>query len=145
MASELQITVDAADPGALARFWALVLGYEPEAPPQGYASWEDFLESAGVPRDRWNSASAISDPGGRGPRLFFQRVPEPKTAKNRMHIDVRAAPGLTGDERMDVLERRCAELVDAGARRVRRFEPDGGLSAGFLVMADPEGNEFCLD
>ena len=68
-----------------------------------------------------------------------------KTAKNRLHLDVRAAPGLEGDERMAALEDDCARLVALGASRVERHEPDPPLSHGFLVMADPEGNEFCLD
>ncbi|MEZ5191482.1 MAG: VOC family protein [Nocardioides sp.] len=72
-------------------------------------------------------------------------MPEGKAAKNRLHLDVRAAPGLEGDERMAALEARCARLVAAGARRLRRVEPAPPMSHGFLVMADPEDNEFCLD
>jgi len=145
MAVEFQVTFDCADPGALAAFWIDVLGYQYEPPPPGYASWEAALEAFGVPPESRNDASAAVDPAGDGPRLWFQRVPEGKVAKNRVHLDVRAAPGLHGDERMAALEARCAELVEAGATRVRRSEPDGGMSAGFIVMQDPEGNEFCLD
>jgi hypothetical protein len=72
-------------------------------------------------------------------------VPEPKTAKNRVHLDVRAAPDLVGEERMAALEAECTRLVDLGATRVERFEPDEPMSLGFIVMRDPEGNEFCLD
>ena len=64
------------------------------------------------------------DPDGAGPRLFFQQVPEGKTAKNRVHLDVRAAPGLEGDERMAALEAECERLVALGATRVERLEPD---------------------
>ncbi|WP_043496870.1 VOC family protein [Georgenia sp. SUBG003] len=144
MAATVQITFDAADPGALARFWADVLGYQLDPPPPGFASWTDALDAWGVPEERRNDRSAVSDPGGTGPRLFFQRVPESKTAKNRVHLDVRAAPGLQGEERMAALEERCDQLVALGAVRVRRFEP-GGMDAGWIVMQDPEGNEFCLD
>jgi len=84
------------------------------------------------------------DPDGHGPRLFFQRVPEGKSAKNRVHLDVRAAPGLQGEERMAALAAESERLVRLGAGVVKRFEPDG-MSAGFIVMQDPEGNEFCLD
>ncbi len=70
---------------------------------------------------------------------------EEKTAKNRVHLDLRAAPGLEGDERMTALESECERLVDLGATRFRRFEPAPPMSAGFIVMQDPEGNEFCLD
>jgi hypothetical protein len=144
MAATVQVTFDATDPGALARFWAEALGYTLDPPPPGFTSWDEALDAWGVPEDRRNDRSAVSDPEGKGPRLFFQRVPEGKTAKNRVHLDVRAAPGLQGDERMAVLEERCDQLVALGARRVRRFEP-GGMDAGWIVMQDPEGNEFCLD
>ncbi|PFG40928.1 hypothetical protein ATJ97_3470 [Georgenia soli] len=144
MAATVQITFDAHDPGTLATFWAEVLGYELDPPPAGFDSWDEALDAWGVPEERRNDRSAVSDPDGRGPRLFFQRVPEGKTAKNRVHLDVRAAPGLQGEERMAALEERCEQLVAAGARRVRRFEP-GPLDAGWIVMQDPEGNEFCLD
>jgi hypothetical protein len=55
------------------------------------------------------------------------------------------APGLQGEERMAVLETECDRLVALGATRVRRYEPTPPLTAGFIVLADPEGNEFCLD
>ena len=77
--------------------------------------------------------------------MFFQQVPEDKVAKNRVHLDVRAAPGLQGEERMTALEVECDRLVALGATQVRRFEPAPPMSAGFIVMTDPEGNEFCLD
>jgi hypothetical protein len=145
MSRTVQITFDCADPGALSGFWNEVLGYQYQAPPEGFASWEDALDAFGVPADERNNASASLDPDGAGPRLFFQKVPEGKTAKNRLHLDVRAAPGLQGDERMAALESECARLVALGASRLERFEPDQPLSSGFIVMADPEGNEFCLD
>ena len=90
-------------------------------------------------------ASASVDPGGRGPRLFFQQVPEGKTVKNRLHLDVRAAPGLQGDERMAALEAECERLVALGATRVERHDPAPPMGAGHIVMQDPQGNEFCLD
>ena len=76
--------------------------------------------------------------------MFFQRVPEGKSAKNRVHLDIRAAVGLAGADRMDQLEARAATLMAHGATRLARFEP-GGMDAGFIVLQDPEGNEFCLD
>lgn len=66
------------------------------------------------PADQRNTGSAIEDPDGAGPRLFFQQVPEDKTAKNRVHLDVRAAPGLEGEERMAALEAECERLVKLG-------------------------------
>ncbi|PRZ30183.1 hypothetical protein CLV47_13117 [Antricoccus suffuscus] len=144
MTFDVQITFDSADPGSLADFWAEALGYRKEAPPQGFASWDDALRSWGVPEDQWNSRSAIVDPDGNRPRVFFQQVPEGKSAKNRVHLDVRAAVGLVGEERMTQLESRAQRLVDLGGARLSRTEP-GAMEAGFIVMQDPEGNEFCLD
>lgn len=153
MSRQIQVTFDARDPRALSLFWREVLGYVHPAPPgveltQGLdalAAWDEFLERVGVPEQEWNARSALEDPEGRGPRLFFQRVPEDKVAKNRLHLDVRAAPGLAGQERMAALEAECERLVGLGAVRARRFEPEPPWSEGFIVMADPEGNEFCLD
>ena len=140
---QVQVTFDCADPRALSLFWCEVLGYELPPPPPGFASWDEF--SASLPPEQRDSASACVDPDGVGPRLFFQRVPEGKAAKNRLHLDVRAAPGLEGEARMAALEAEHDRLVALGASRVQRFEPEPPMSAGFIVMQDPEGNEFCLD
>jgi catechol 2,3-dioxygenase-like lactoylglutathione lyase family enzyme len=145
MAREIQVTFDCADPNALAGFWCEVLGYAYDTPPPGFETWDAALEAFGVPPERRNDASAAHDPAGDGPRLFFQKVPEGKSAKNRVHLDVRAAPGLDGDARMAALEAECERLVGLGAQRVSRHEPAPPMSNGFIVMTDPEGNEFCLD
>lgn len=153
MSAAVQITFDARDPRELSAFWADVLGYLHPAPPgvelpqgvDGQAAWDEFLVSSGVPEELHNSASALEDPEGKGPRLFFQQVPEGKTAKNRVHLDVRTVPDLRDDERMAALEVECARLVELGATRLERHEPNPPTSIGFIVMADPEGNEFCLD
>ncbi len=153
MTRQLQITFDARDPRALSSFWCEVLGYVHPGPPgvaladgaDPLAAWDEFLQRIGVPADQWNARSAIEDPGGLGPRLFFQRVDDHKAAKNRVHLDVRAAPGLQGEERMTALEEECRRLVALGATRLHRHEPAPPMSAGHIVMADPEGNEFCLD
>jgi len=144
MALTVQVTFDAHDPGALATFWCEVLGYQFDAPPPGFETWDAALDAWGVPEHLRNSRSACHDPAGVGPRLFFQQVPEGKTAKNRVHLDVRAAPDLEGEERMAALEAKAATLVELGAIRGERFEP-GQMAAGHIVMQDPEGNEFCLD
>jgi catechol 2,3-dioxygenase-like lactoylglutathione lyase family enzyme len=143
---EVQVTFDCADCDALARFWCEVLGYQLQPPPPGFDSWDAALDAWGVPAEERNSRSAALPPdGGTGPRLFFQRVPEGKSAKNRVHLDVRAAPGTVGDERMAALDAEATRLVGLGATRVRRVDPDGRMENGFVVMQDPEGNEFCLD
>lgn len=145
MALTFQITFDAADPGRLAQFWAAALGYQLDPPPGGFETWDKALAAFGVPEELWNSRSAIVDPQGAGPRIFFQQVPEPKTAKNRLHLDVRAAAGLEGTTRMTALETECARLVELGGSRLYRVDPAPPMEYGFITMADPEGNEFCLD
>jgi catechol 2,3-dioxygenase-like lactoylglutathione lyase family enzyme len=145
MARDVQVTFDCADPAGLSAFWAEALGYELQAPPGDFDSWEQALEAMGVPPERRNDASALVDPDGAGPRVFFQRVPEGKAAKNRVHLDVRAAPGLEGEARMAALEAEAERLVARGATRLERHEPAPPLDAGHIVMADPEANEFCLD
>ena len=153
MTAEIQVTFDAHDPRRLGLFWREVLDYAVDPPPGGVIgdpvetadAWLDFLTKAGVPPELHSSAFGIVDPAGNGPRIFFQQVPEDKVSKNRVHLDVRAAPGLQGDARMAALEAECERVVALGAVRRKRFEPDGAMSAGFIVMTDLEGNEFCLD
>ncbi len=142
---EVQVTVDCARPDALAGFWCAVLGYVKQPPPAGFDSWDAALDAWGVPAEARDSRSAALPPEGEhGPRLFFQRVPEAKSVKNRVHLDVRAAPGLSGTERADALQAEADRLVALGATVVRRLEADG-MDETVIVMADPEGNEFCLD
>jgi hypothetical protein len=129
----VQITFDCADPARLAEFWAAALGYVIQPPPDGFDSWDAALEAWGVPPDERDRASAVIDPGGRGPRLYFQKVPEAKQTKNRVHLDVNVGP--------DAIDARAAELVELGATRVDEREQHGER---WVVMADPEGNEFCL-
>lgn len=153
MPTDFQVTFDAHDPEALSTFWRDALGYVHPAPPgvelaPGQApleAWAEFLERMQVPVEHRNDSSALEDPEGTRPRIFFQKVPEGKTAKNRLHLDLRAAAGVPPDGRMDALEAECARHVALGATRLRRHEPAPPLSLGFIVMQDPEGNEYCLD
>jgi hypothetical protein len=139
---QVQVTFDCAAPKRVALFWCEVLGYVAPAPPEGFVSWDDYDRSL-PPEDR-DSWFACSDPSGAGPRLYFQRVPESKVVKNRMHLDVRVGTGLVGEERLAVLEAECARLVALGAVRVRLLAADDD-NESCLVMQDIEGNEFCLD
>jgi len=139
---QFQVTFDCADPERLARFWCDVLGYVVPPPPEGYATWADFERT--LPPERQGMGFACVDPSGVGPRLYFQRVPEGKVVKNRVHLDIRVAPGLVGDERLAALEAECARLVALGATRVRLLRADG-YGEWCIVMQDIEGNEFCLD
>src|SRR5438445_8660408 len=98
---QVQVTFDCASPRAVAEFWKAVLGYVDPPTPPGFDSWDAF--DASLPAEKRDSAWACQDPDGVGPRLFFQRVPEGKTVKNRVHLDVRVGVGLTGDERVAAL------------------------------------------
>ncbi|MEZ0448375.1 VOC family protein [Cellulomonas sp. ICMP 17802] len=144
MAVPVQVTFDAADPEALGRFWGEVLGYVEQPPPEGYASWDAFLDSIGAPPEDRDSTYAVIDPDGVGPRLLFQRVPEGKTAKNRVHLDVDVGAGLDRADRPARCRQRVAELERLGATQLRVFEGEEGPGSFWIVMADPEGNEFCL-
>jgi hypothetical protein len=139
---QFQVTFDCAEPERVARFWCEVLGYVVPAPPEGFATWDDFNRS--LPPEDQGSWFACIDPSGVGPRLFFQRVPEGKVVKNRLHLDVRVGTGLVGEERLAVLEAECARLVALGAVRVRLLLADED-NESCLVMQDIEGNEFDLD
>lgn len=117
---------DARDPHRLAEFWALALGYVAEP---GY--------------DEPDGASIV-DPHGVGPAIGFLRVPEPKTAKNRLHIDLRVAAGrpVEQGQREQWIRTKVTELASAGATAVR--DEMYGDALGNVVMLDPEGNEFCV-
>jgi len=143
MTVSFQVTFDAADPPALARFWAEVLGYVPEPPPVGYVTWEDWLIAMGIPEDRWTSVATLADPSGHRPRVYIQRVPEPKTAKNRVHLDVNCGGerGTPADVRRSRVDTEVDRLVGLGARRLNE---GGEFGEYHVVMCDPEGNEFCL-
>ncbi len=143
MATPIQVTFDCADPDRLATFWATALGYKKQDPPEGYATWDEALAAYGVPEERWNSASAVVDPDGRGPRIFFQQVPEPKTVKNRVHLDVNIGgdAGTPSDVRRQRVDAEVERLIQAGAVRLHSAEQHGEY---WVVMQDPEGNEFCL-
>ena len=139
---EVQVTFDCAEPERLARFWCEVVGYAVPEPPEGFATWKEYDRS--LPSERQGSDFACHDPSGAGPRLYFQRVPEGKVVKNRLHLDVRVGTGLVGEERVEALEAECARLVELGATKVRLMLADEE-NESCLVMQDLEGNEFCLD
>jgi len=144
MARAFQVTFDCADPARVAAFWAEALGYRLDSPPPPFPTWEDALRAWNIPEERRNDVSALVDPDGVGPRLWFQKVPEGKTVKNRLHLDVRAAPGVAGTERVEAFEAEAERLVGLGGSILRRVEPEPP-NHFFIVMADPEGNEFCID
>jgi len=143
MATGIQVVIDCADPARLAEFWVAALGYTLQDPPAGFASWQEFLAAQRVPKSEWNSANAVVDPDKRGPRIFFQRVPEPKTVKNRLHMDlnVSGGPAVALDARRERVDAEVQRLRQLGASQLSANERHGEY---WVVMQDPEGNEFCV-
>ena len=147
MAVSFQLVIDCADPERLARFWAAALRYEVEPPPDGFASWDDYWRDVGVPdEDLGIEVDSIIDPGGAGPRIWFQVVSEPKTAKNRLHLDIcasggRAVPMATRRQRVDAEARRLTAL---GATMIKVLAEEG-LDHYAVAMKDPEDNEFDIN
>ena len=139
MTVPIQCAFDAADPHVLAEFWAAALDYEVEDHDAlcrrmldaGLATDND-VELVGD-RYRWRDAAALSDRTGKGPRIYLQRVPEPKTAKNRMHLDLRVGA--------DNVAAEVERLTALGATKL--YDGQQGPQQ-WVTMADPEGNEFCL-
>jgi hypothetical protein len=142
MARTVQVVIDCANPRAVGEFWAAALEYVVEPPPSGFGTWEDALRAWGIPEDQWGRAFAVVDPDSVGPRLFLQQVPEGKTVKNRVHLDIRFSDPASHDEaRDDALLAEVERLEALGAvRQEWRFEE----GKHFMVMQDVEGNEFCL-
>jgi hypothetical protein len=125
MAYRIDLTLDCAHPTRLAEFWKLALGYEDEPPPPPYATREEWLAQFDLSEDDSADAAWLHDPAGVGPRLCLLQVPEPKTVKNRIHWDVVSTVGA---------------MRGRGARLLRARDDE----ISWDVMADPEGNEFCV-
>ncbi|MBO2448922.1 VOC family protein [Actinomadura barringtoniae] len=144
------MSIDCADPDRLALFWMEALQYELERPPGGYASWTDYWRILGLPEEEVDESignDRIVDPGGGGPRLRFQKVPEGKVVKNRLHLDLDVTGGrstpLPG--RKEQLDAEAVRLTALGASVVRVMdETYGGNGFYAITMMDPEGNEFCI-
>jgi hypothetical protein len=141
-----QLTIDANDPARLSTFWAQALGYVPAPPAELEATWWAHY------RGRLGGAAEFDDrlfpPDGAGPALWFQEVPEEKAGKNRLHLDLYPTgrdDSLAFDRRVEIVDAKVDELVGLGARVQRRFHQDDPDDAYyFVVMQDPEGNEFCV-
>jgi hypothetical protein len=140
MAHDVQITIDCARPHELADWWAEALGWEPE--PQDEAFIRRMVDEGHASEDQtthhkgalvWAIGAAIRSPEPSRRRILFQAVPEPKTVKNRQHLDVHV-----GAEQR---EAEVARLIGMGATELWR-ERQGPYS--WVTLADPEGNEFCV-
>lgn len=144
MPTRWSLTIDCAHPARLAQFWALALGYAPKPPPEGFGSWEEWLAHFGVPEEEWDDGAYLADPDGLGPALSFLKVPEAKAGKNRLHLDVQAGGGrdVPWEVRWPRVREALARLTAAGATVLGEYEAQG--RPDHYVLADPEGNEFCL-
>ena len=147
MAVSYQLVIDCSSPEPLARFWAEALHYVIARPPDGFDSWDDFYRSIGVSDDELGlGADRIEDPRGEGPAIWFQVVPEKKTVKNRLHIDLHASGGRGSslEARRERVEAEAARLVALGATRLHT-NVEEGLDHYAVALADPEGNEFDIN
>jgi hypothetical protein len=145
MSTAWTVTIDCAHPAKLAAFWCLALGYTEASPPEGFASWPEWFERYGVPPREWDDGAYIQDPDGLRPRISFLKVPEPKVAKNRVHLDVQAGGGRSQpwEVRWPRVTEMVGRLTAAGATVIREDAEDDG-TPDHVVLADPEGNEFCV-
>ncbi len=141
--TSVQIVFDCADPDRLAKFWAAALHYREQDSPVGYASWPAFLKARGAPEEEWNRASAIVDPEKAGPLIYFQQMDTPKPKKNRVHLDINISGGgqVPMDDRMKRVNAEVERLAGLGAAKQRVWEDPEEY---WVVMQDPEGNEFCV-
>jgi hypothetical protein len=144
MTTKWKLTIDCARPAVLAAFWCVALGYVEAAPPKGFASWPEWFAQVGVPEDEWDDGAYLEDPDGVLPGISFLKVPESKVVKNRVHLDVHVGGGRQEpwDARWSRVTAAVARLTDAGATVLREDLLDG--TPDHVVMADPEGNEFCV-
>jgi hypothetical protein len=145
---EWQLTIDCADPDVLVPFWAQALGYVPAPPPPGHATWRDWYLSAGVPAEELGDSDCVdrlADPDGHGPLIWFQIVPERKSLKNRLHLDLKVGGGRSVplELRRERVDAKVASLVATGATVLRSAE-DIENNHYACTLADPEGNEFCV-
>jgi len=149
LAVVLQLAIDCTDPQLLVPFWCEALGYVVEPPPDNFPSWNDYWRHIGVPDDELptdtDASDSIIDPNGVGPRIWFQVVPEAKTVKNRVHLDLKISGGraVPLPERRERIEAEASRLEALGATRWRVNSAEG-LDHYGVVMQDPEGNEFCV-
>jgi hypothetical protein len=131
----------------MARFWAEALGYVIAPPPEGFDTWDDWYRSVGVPEEELGIGDdRIVDPNNEGPAIWFQVVPETKSIKNRLHIDINASGGRGTplDVRRERVEARASHLEALGATRLRTLSEDG-MDHYAVAMLDLEGNEFDIN
>lgn len=138
------LTIDCTSPSVVAAFWKLALNYVDAPPPRGFATWSAWFIACDVPVNERDDVASIVDPKGAGPQISMLKVPEAKPAKNRLHMDIkvsggRAEPAILRNER---IREKVQQLTGIGARVVQEYHVGGELD--HIVLADPEGNEFCV-
>jgi hypothetical protein len=147
MAVRYQLVIDCADPELMVRFWAAALGYEVEPPPPGFATWDDWRRDIGLPESYLGiSADSIIDPAGGGPRIWFHALPDTKTVKNRLHLDIHASGGrdLPLEARRQRVDAEARRLCEIGATQTVVMATEG-MDHYAVGMRDPEGNEFDIN
>jgi len=141
-----QLTIDANDPVLLARFWAQALGYQPAPPAEPDTTWHRHYRAQLGGEAAFDNR--LFDPAGLRPPIWFQQVPETKAGKNRLHLDLYPTgrdSSLPLERRIAIVETKVAALVGLGAgveRRTRHDDLEDPVY--YVVMRDPEGNEFCV-
>jgi hypothetical protein len=147
MAVRYQLVIDCADPELMVRFWAAALGYEVEPPPPGFATWDDWRRDIGLPESYLGTgADSIIDPAGGGPRIWFHALPDTKTVKNRLHLDIHASGGrdLPLEARRQRVDAEARRLCEIGATQTVVMATEG-VDHYAVGMRDPEGNEFDIN
>jgi len=149
MAIGVRVTFDAVDAHRLARFWADALHYQKEdhsafiaqLVAAGQLQPADVVDDEG--RQAFRDVAACRDPDGAGPRLFFQNVPEPKTTKNRVHLDLNVGRAAVEAENVGraAVEAEAARLMGLGATLAWTSDDRGAYA---MTLRDPEGNELCV-
>lgn len=144
MATRWSVTIDCAHPPTVARFWALALGYAESPAPAGFATWAAWFTHHGVPEEEWDDGAYLRDPDGAGPSLSFLKVPEGKVVKNRLHLDIQVGGGrdVPLEVRWPRVQQKIQQLTAAGGTLLHEDTVNG--QPDHVVMADPEGNEFCV-
>jgi Glyoxalase-like domain len=140
---DVNVVFDCADPDRVARFWMVALpGYDfPHGPPDGYQTWDEWADANNIPVDQRNRVRTLVDRAGSRPTIFFNQVPEARAGKNRVHLDIKVARGLSGDERRARIEAEAERLIVAGATTAQIIDEPTRF---WYVLRDVEGNEFCV-
>jgi hypothetical protein len=142
-AFDLHIVFDCANPDLVARFWMEALGgYDfPMPVPDGFTTWDEWADAQGIPVEQRPTGRTLVDKDRDRPDIFFLQVPEAKAGKNRLHLEIKVAPGLDGDARRAKISAEAQRLSAIGATILRPMDLPEGF---YLIMQDPEGNEFCV-